>query len=132
MRHREGEMKERETGSESYGRYNDDVEMNSNNIKSLQQALNHANFSNIRAEDYVNIDMEVATEADLNDINLFTDDHQQAEEQDQELQLEEEESLITELSVKTYNDALKHLKDLENFALTHKILICLKRLVEQG
>jgi hypothetical protein len=32
--------------------------------------------------------------------------------------LEEEESPITESSVKTYSDALKHLKDLENFALT--------------
>jgi hypothetical protein len=33
--------------------------------------------------------------------------------------LEEEESPITELSVKMYSDALKHLKGLENFALTH-------------
>jgi hypothetical protein len=45
-------------------------------------------------------------------------DHQQAEEQDQELETEEEESPIAESSKKTYSDALKHLKDLENFALT--------------
>jgi hypothetical protein len=38
-------------------------------------------------------------------------DHQQAEEQDQELESEEEESPIAESS-------MKHLKDLENFALT--------------
>jgi cell shape-determining protein MreC len=68
--------------------------------------------SAIRAEDYVNI------EADLNYINLFIEDHQQAEDQDQELESEEEESPITESSVKMYSNALKHLKDLENFALT--------------
>jgi hypothetical protein len=96
---------------------NEDVEINSNNTKSLQEALNHANFSNIRAEDYVNIDVDVTTEADLNDINHFIEDHQQAEEQYQELE-SEEESPIAESSVKTYSDALKHLKDLENFALT--------------
>jgi hypothetical protein len=46
---------------------NEDVEVNSNNTVNLQEALNHANFGNIRAEDYVNIDMDVATETDLND-----------------------------------------------------------------
>jgi hypothetical protein len=64
------------------------------------------------AEDYVNIDVNVKTEANLNNINQFIEDHQQAEAQDQELESEEESS------VKTYSDALKHLKDLENFALT--------------
>jgi hypothetical protein len=48
--------------------------------------------------------------------NHFIEDHQQAEEQDQELELEEE-SPIAESSVKTYSDALIHLKDLENIAL---------------
>jgi hypothetical protein len=48
--------------------------------------------------------------------NHFIEDHQQAEEQDQELELEKE-SPIAESSVKMYSDALKHLKDLENFAL---------------
>jgi glycyl-tRNA synthetase beta subunit len=96
---------------------NEDVEIISNNTENLQEALNDANFGNIRAEDYVNIDVDVTTEADLNDINHFIEDHQQAEEQDQELESEEESS-IAESSVKTYSDALKHLKYLENFALT--------------
>jgi replicative superfamily II helicase len=96
---------------------NENVEINSNDTENLQEALNHANFGNIRAEDYVNIDVDATTEADLNDINHFIEDHQQAEEQDQELE-SEEESPIAESSVKTYSDALKHLKDLENFALT--------------
>jgi transcriptional regulator of heat shock response len=69
--------------------------------------VNHANFDNIRATVHVNIDMDVATEADLNRINQFIEDHQQAEEQDQELESEEKESPITESSVKTYSDALK-------------------------
>jgi hypothetical protein len=69
---------------------NEDVEINGNNAENLQEALYHANFSNIGA-DYVNIDMDVATEADLNDINQFIEDHQQAEGQDHELELEEEE-----------------------------------------
>jgi hypothetical protein len=47
----------------------------------------------------------------------LSEDHQQAEAHHQELELEEE-SPIAESSVKTYSDALKHLKDLENFALT--------------
>jgi hypothetical protein len=97
---------------------NEDVEINSSNTENLQESLNHANFGNIRAEDYVNIDRGVATETDLNDINQFIEDYYQAEEQDQELELEEEESPITESSVKTYSVALKHLKDLENFVLT--------------
>jgi endonuclease III-like uncharacterized protein len=47
---------------------NEDV-INNNNTKNLQEALHHANFGNIKAEDYVNIDMDVATETNLNDIN---------------------------------------------------------------
>jgi hypothetical protein len=85
--------------------------INSNNTENLQEALNRANFGNIMAEDYVK------TEADLNNINQFIEDNQQAEAQDQELE-SEEESPIAESSVKTYSDAIKHLKDLENFALT--------------
>jgi hypothetical protein len=96
---------------------NEDIEINSNNTENLQEALNHANFGNIKAEDYVNIDVDITTETDLNDINHFINDHQQAEEQDQELE-SEEESPIAESSVKMYSAALKHLKDLENFALT--------------
>jgi hypothetical protein len=46
---------------------NEDVEINSNNSENLQEALNHANFGNIRAEDNANIDVDVTTEADLND-----------------------------------------------------------------
>jgi hypothetical protein len=51
-------------------------------------------------------------------VNHFIEGHQQAEEQDQELELEEEPSVI-ELSAKMYSDALKHLKGLDNFALSH-------------
>jgi hypothetical protein len=58
----------------------------SNNTENLQEALNRANFGNIMAEDYVNIDVDVKTEADLNKINQFIEDHQQAEAQDQELE----------------------------------------------
>jgi hypothetical protein len=50
---------------------NEDVEINSNNTKNLHEAPNHANFGNIMAEDYVNIDMDVSTEANLNDIKLL-------------------------------------------------------------
>jgi riboflavin synthase alpha subunit len=50
---------------------NEDVEINSSNTENLQESLNHANFGNIRAEDDVNIDRGVATEADLNNINQF-------------------------------------------------------------
>jgi hypothetical protein len=96
---------------------NEDVEINSNNTENLHEALNRANFGNIMAEDYVNIDVNVKSEADLNNINQFIEDHQQAEAQDQELE-SEEEFPIAESSVKMYSDALKHLKDLENFALT--------------
>jgi hypothetical protein len=87
---------------------NEDVDINSNNTENLQEALSHANFGNIRAEDYVNIDVNVTTESDLNDINHFIEDHQQAEEQDWELE-SEEESPIAELSVKMYSNALKRL-----------------------
>jgi hypothetical protein len=88
---------------------NEDVEINNiNNTKHLREALNHANFGNIRPED-VNTDVDVATEADLNDINHFTEGHQQAEEQDQALE-SEEESPITESSMKLYSDAFKTFK----------------------
>jgi hypothetical protein len=103
--------------SSSVSSGNEDVEINSNNTENLQEALNRANFGNIMAEDYVNVDVDVKTEADLNNINQFIEDHQQAEAQNQELE-SEEESPIAESSVKTYIDALKHIKDLENFALT--------------
>jgi hypothetical protein len=68
---------------------NEDVEINSNNTENLQEALNRANFGNIMVEDYVNIDADIKTEADLNNINQFIEDHQQAEAQDQELESEE-------------------------------------------
>jgi hypothetical protein len=67
---------------------NEDAEINGNNTEYLQLALNHATFGNIRAEDYVNIYMDVTTDLNLNDINQFTEDHQQAEEQDHELESE--------------------------------------------
>jgi hypothetical protein len=51
-------------------------------------------------------------------VNHFIEGHQQAEEQDQELELEEEPPVI-ESSVKMYSDALKNLKGLDNFALSH-------------
>jgi transcriptional regulator of heat shock response len=86
---------------------NEDVEVNSNNTENLQEALNHADFGSNRATVHVNINMDVATETDLNRINQFIEDHYQAEEQDQELEFEEKESSITESSVKTYIDALK-------------------------
>jgi hypothetical protein len=41
----------------------EDVEIKSNNTKNLQEAVSHAKFSNIRAEDYANIDVYVATDA---------------------------------------------------------------------
>jgi hypothetical protein len=60
------------------------------------------------AEDYVNIDVDVKTEADLNNINQFIEGHQQAEAQDQELE-SEEESPIAESSARmmTENHAYK-------------------------
>jgi hypothetical protein len=74
---------------------NEDVEINSNDTENLHEALHHANFGSIRAEDYVSTDMDVATEADLNDIMQFIEHHQQAEEQDQALESEEEVSCCT-------------------------------------
>jgi hypothetical protein len=86
---------------------NEDVEVNSNNTENLQDALNHADFGSNRETVHVNINTDVATEADLNHINQFIEDHYQAEEQAQDLEFEEKESPITESSVKTYIDALK-------------------------
>jgi hypothetical protein len=96
---------------------NEDVEINSNNTKNLQEALNTANFGNIRAEDYVNLDMDVATEADLNEkTSLLRSISKQRNKIKSYSQ--KKKSPITESSVKTYSDALKQLKGLETFAVT--------------
>ena len=79
--------------------------------------MNEAAFSNCKTEDYINIDKDVQTEPDTMDIDAFVKNFRESQkEREEEEEEEEEESDVVleeeKCRVKTYQDAVKSLKEL--------------------
>ena len=95
---------------------------NMNDQQDLQNCMNEAAFSNCNAEDYINIDRDVQTEPDTMDIDALVqnfrgskieiEEEEEEEEGENDIVLEEEKC-----RVKTHQDAVKSLKELQEFAV---------------
>jgi hypothetical protein len=95
---------------------------NGNNIQDLQESLNQATYENVAAEDYLNIDAEIETEAAIEETDDIIENHRQGKEQkDDEKEEEEEEGSsqepIVECKLKSYHSALKNIRELQEFSL---------------
>nr|CAD7426185.1 unnamed protein product [Timema monikensis] len=95
------------TPKKSMDRIVTDTVENENDQKDLHKCMNETVFNNCNAEGYTNIDNNVQTEPDTMDIHALEGD-----EEGNDIVLEEEK-----FSVKTYQDAFKSLKKLQQFAL---------------
>ena len=95
---------------------------NENDQQDLQNCMNEAAFSNCNAEDYINIDKDVQTEPDTMDIDALVQNFRESQkEREEEVEEEEDENDIVleeeKCSVKTYQDAVISLKELQEFAI---------------
>jgi len=84
--------------------------------------MNEAAFNNCNAEDYINIDKDVQTEPDTMDIDALVQNFRESQKvREEEVEEEEDENDIVleeeKWSVKTYQDAVKSLKELQEFAV---------------
>jgi hypothetical protein len=94
---------------------------NENDQQDLQNCMNEAAFSNCNAEDYINIDKDVQTEPDTMDIDALVQNFRESQKiREEEVEEEEDENDIVleeKCSLKTYQDAVKSLKELQEFAV---------------
>jgi len=77
-------------------------------------------FCNCGAEDYINIDKDVQTEPDTMDNALVQNFRKSQKEREEEEKEEEEENNVLEeekCKVKAYQDDVKSLKELQEFAI---------------
>ena len=81
--------------------------------------MNEAAFSNCNAEDYINVDKDVQTEPDTMDIDALFQNFRENQKERQEEEEEENDIVLEEekCRVKTYQDAVKSLKELQEFAV---------------
>ena len=86
--------------------------------------MNEPAFSNCNGEDYNNIDKHVQTEPETMDIDAlvqnFKESQKEREEEEEEEEEEDENDIVLEeekCRVKTYQDAVKSLKELQEFAV---------------
>ena len=92
--------------------------------------MNEAAFSNCNAEDYINIDKDVQTEPHTMDIDALVQDFRESKKEREEEEEEEEEENDTVLEeekcrVKTFQDAVKSLKELQELPYNGMIQTCL-------
>jgi len=91
---------------------------NENDQQHLQNCMSEAAFCNCSAEDYINIDRDVQTEPDTMDNALVQNfiksqkEREEEEEEENDIVLEEEKC-----KVKAYQDVVKSLKELQEFAV---------------
>ena len=84
--------------------------------------MNEAAFSNCNAEDYINIEKDVQTEPDTMDIDALVQNFRESQKEREEEDEEEEEKndIVLEeekCRVKTHQNAVKSLKELQQFAV---------------
>jgi hypothetical protein len=90
---------------------------NENDQQDLQICMNEVAFSNCNAEDYIHIDTDVQTQPDTMDINALVQNFRESQKEREE---EEENYIVLEeekCRVKTYQDAVKSLKELQEIAV---------------
>ena len=94
---------------------------NENDQQHLQNCMREAAFCNCNAEDYINIDKDVQTEPDTMDNALVQNFRKSQKEREEEEEEEEEENdnVLEEekCKVKAYQDVVKSLKKLQEFAV---------------
>jgi len=85
----------------------------------LQNCMSEAAFCNCSAEDYIIIDKDVQTEPDTMDNALVQNFRKSQKEREEEEEEEEENDVLEEekCKVKAYQDVVKSLKELQEFAL---------------
>ena len=74
------------------------------------------------AEDYVNVDNDLQTEADVKGIDELVENHKRSQEKNNDANDSDEEEVEEEIAkcpLKTYQDALKYIKELQEFSLKH-------------
>jgi hypothetical protein len=102
---------------------------NENDQQDLKNCMNEAAFSNYNAEDFINIDKDVQTEQDTMDIDALVQNFRESQKGEEEVEEEKDEKDIVleeeKWSVKTYQDAVKSLKELQEFAAQRMIQTCL-------
>ena len=82
--------------------------------------MNEAAFSDCNAEDYINIDKDMQTEPDTMDIDMLVQNFGESQKEREEVEEEEENNIVLEKEkcrVKTFQDAVKSLKELQEFAV---------------
>jgi hypothetical protein len=90
---------------------------NENDQQDLQNCMNETSFSNRNAEYYINVDKEVQTEPGTMDIDALVQNFRESQKEREE---EGENDIVKEeekYRVKTYQDAVKSLKELQEFAV---------------
>jgi hypothetical protein len=93
-------------------------ETNENNIQDLQESLNQATYENVTAEDYLNIDAEIETEAAIEETDDIIENHRQGkEEKDDEKDEGSSQEPIVECKLKSHRSALKNIRELQEFSL---------------
>ena len=92
---------------------------NENDQQDLQNCMNEAAFSNCNAEDYINIDKDVQTEPDTMDIDALVQNFRESQKEREEEEEEENDIVLEEekCRVKTYQDSVKSLKELQESAV---------------
>jgi len=93
---------------------------NENDQQDLQNCMSEFAFSNCIAEDYINIDKDVQTEPDTLDVNALVQDFRESQKERDKEEEEEENDIVLEeekCRVKTYQDAVKSLQELQESAI---------------
>ena len=94
---------------------------NENDQQDLQNCMNEAAFSNCNAVDYINIDKDVQTEPDTMDNDALVQNFRESQKEREEVEEEDENDNVLEeekCSVKTYQDDVKSLKELQEICRT--------------
>ena len=94
---------------------------NENDQQHLENCVSEAAFCNCSAEDYINMDKDVQTEPDTMDNALVQNFRKSQKEGEEEEEEEEEENEIVleeeKCKVRAYQDVVKSLKELQEFAV---------------
>ena len=93
---------------------------NENDQQELQNCMNEAAFSNCNAEDYINIDKDVQIGPNTMDIDALVQNFRESQKEREEEEEEEENNIVLEeekCSVKTHQDTVKSLRELQEFAV---------------
>ena len=91
---------------------------NENDQQHLQNCMSEAAFCNCSAEDYINIDKDVQTEPDTMGTDALVQNFSESQKEREEEEKEENDVLAEETcKVEAYQDVVKSLKELQEFAV---------------